>query len=152
MAKSTFSAKIREWALKVDGAVKVIFQESAQELVSQMDDLLVEMVYAQPPSPSGYKRTGFLRASLMASKEAIPGMIKTNPGRAVPADLTDIVLVINDAELGDTIYLGYTANYASFVHYGANGRPPKPWITLAAQRWKRIVAAKATEVKKRLGL
>lgn len=150
MAKS-FAATVGAWAQKVDGALEVVFKESAQELVSQMDDLLASMVYAGPPSPN-YRRTGFLRASLMASTTAMPRLIRENPGVPVPADLGDVILVINDAELGDTIYLGYTANYAAYVHYGANGQAPRQWVTLVAQRWEAIVAAKAAEVRARLGL
>jgi hypothetical protein len=40
----------------------------------------------------------------------------------------------------------------AFVHYGAQGRAPRPWVTMIAQRWEMIVAEKAAEVKSRLGL
>lgn len=159
MAKS-FAATVGQWAVKVDGALEDVFKESAQELVSQMDSLLESMVYgtrsggSETPLPqrSGYKRTGFLRASLMASKEAMPRLVRENPGHPVPPDLQPVILVINSADLGDTIYLGYTANYAAYVHYGAKGAAPRPWVTLIAQRWEEIVAAKAKEVKQRLKL
>lgn len=42
----------------------------------------------------------------MASTTAMPTLIRANPGVSVPADLSDILLVINSADLGDTIYLG----------------------------------------------
>ncbi|MCH6203848.1 HK97 gp10 family phage protein [Brucella ciceri] len=150
MAKS-FAATVGQWAVKVDGALEVVFKESAQELVSQMDKLLSDMVYDRPSSEN-YRRTGFLRASLMASREAMPRLYRDNPGRSVPPDLQPVILVINSADLGDTIYLGYTANYAAYVHYGAKGAAPRPWVTLIAQRWEEIVAAKAKEVKQRLKL
>ncbi|WP_432475244.1 HK97 gp10 family phage protein [Brucella anthropi] len=150
MAKS-FAATIGQWAVKVDGALEVVFKESAQELVSQMDKLLADMVYDQPSSEN-YRRTGFLRASLMASREAMPRLYRDNPGASVPPDLQQVILVINSADIGDTIYLGYTANYAAYVHYGAKGAAPRPWVTLIAQRWEEIVAAKAKEVKQRLKL
>lgn len=41
----------------------------------------------------------------------------------MPADLGDILLGINSADLGDTIYLGYTANYAEFMHFGHRVEP-----------------------------
>lgn len=150
MAKS-FAATVGQWAVKVDGALEVVFKESAQELVSQMDKLLADMVYDQPSSEN-YRRTGFLRASLMASREAMPRLYRDNPGASVPPDLQPVILVINSADLGDTIYLGYTANYAAYVHYGAKGAAPRPWVTLIAQRWEEIVAAKAKEVKQGLKL
>lgn len=147
----TFAAQIGAWAQRVEGALEVVFKESAQELTEQLDALLVQMVYNGPPSPN-YNRTGFLRASLQASTSAMPQLVRDNPGAAVPADLGDVVLVIAGADLGDTLYLGYTASYAAYVHYGANGAAPRPWVTLVAQRWNEIVAAKAAEVKARLGL
>jgi hypothetical protein len=147
-------------AEKVDGALGVVFRESAQELVSQMDGLLEGMVYGTRvggvetplPQSEGYKRTGFLRASLVASTTAMPTLSRDNPGVSVPPDLGPVVLVINGADLGDVLYLGYTARYASFVHFGAQGRTPRPWVTMVAQRWEMIVAEKAGEVKRRLGL
>lgn len=138
MAQS-FAATVGAWCEKVPNALEMVFKESAQELVSQLNDLV-------PVD------TGFMRASLMASTSAMPQLTRANPGVAVPSDLGDILLVINGAELGDTIYLGYTANYAAYVHYGARGRPPRPWVTMVAQRWVMIVEAKAAEVKQRLGL
>ncbi|WP_260854987.1 hypothetical protein [Mesorhizobium amorphae] len=82
----------------------------------------------------------------------MPQITRANPGATVPGDLGEIMLVIAGADLGDTIYLGYTANYAAYVHYGARGNAPRPWVTMVAQRWTAIVAAKAAEVKQRLGL
>lgn len=159
MAQS-FAAQVGQWAAKAEGALEAVFKESAQELVIQMDGLLESMVYGSRvggvemplAKRGGYKRTGFLRASLMASKEAMPALTRENPGVTVPTDLDPVILVINSADLGDTLYLGYTANYSAFVHYGARGASPRPWVSLVAQRWTMIVEAKAAEVKKRMGL
>ena len=136
---ASFAATVGQWAQKVEGALEAVFKEAAQELVSQLNQLV-------PVD------TGFLRSSLMASTTAMPALTRANPGMSVPADLGDILLVINSADLGDTIYLGYTANYAAFVHFGAQGRSPRPWVTMVAQRWEMIVAEKAGEVERRLGL
>lgn len=136
---ASFAAQVGSWANKVDGALEAVFKESAQELVAQLNQLVP-------------RDTGFLAASLMASTTAMPQMTRANPGAAVPGDLGDIVLVIAGADLGDTIFLGYTANYAAHVHYGARGNAPRPWVTMVAQRWIAIVEAKAAEVKQRLGL
>lgn len=134
---STFAATVGDWAHKVPDALELVFKESAQELVGHLNALV-------PVA------TGFLRASLMASTTAMP-LIRQTDGQ-VPGDLGEIVLVIAGADLGDTLYLGYTASYAAFVHYGANGRPGRPWVDMVAQRWLSIVAAKSAEVKSRLGL
>lgn len=135
-----FEATIADWARKVQGAELLIFQESAQELVSQLTALV----------PID---TGFLRSSLRASTTAMPVMSLDNPGAgAFSLDAGEITLVIAGADIGDTIYLGYTAAYGAYVHWGANGRPGRPWVAMAAQRWQSIVAAKAGEVRSRLGL
>lgn len=135
----SFSATVGEWATKVDGAIEVVFKESCQELVAQLNALVP-------------RDTGFLAASLRASTTAMPVLSLANPGGTFTADAGEIILVINGADLGDTIYLGYTANYGAFVHYGANGRPGRPWVDMVSQRWASIVAAKSAEVKSRLGL
>lgn len=135
MAQS-FAATVGAWAEKVPQAIEIVFKEAAQELVEQLGQLVP-------------RDTGFLRSSLMASTTAMPTL---NRPKGVPSDLGDVMLVIAGADIGDTLYLGYTANYAAFVHYGAQGRQPRPWVTMVAQRWEMIVADKAREVKARLGL
>lgn len=137
---STFEAQVAEWARKVEGAVDVIFKEACQELVSELNTLV-------PVD------TGFLRSSLMASSTAMPVLNHANPGQgAFVPDVGTIELVIAGAEAGDTIYLGYTANYGAHVHYGANGRPGRPWVSMVAQRWPQIVATVSARVRSRLGL
>jgi len=135
----TFTAEIEDWARKVLGAEEAIFKEAAQELVSELNSLV-------PVD------TGFLRASLQASTSAMPVLSRDNPGGTFAPDMGEIVLVIAGADLGDTIYLGYTARYGPHVHYGANGRPGRPWVTMVAQRWPQIVEAVGARVKARLGL
>lgn len=135
---TTFQAVVGGWAQDVLGAVETIFKESCQELVTQLNALV-------PVD------TGFLRNSLRASTTAMPVLSLANNGQVnIPAG--EIMLVIAGADIGDTIYLGYTANYGAFVHYGANGQPGRPWVDMVAQRWASIVAAKSAEVKSRLGL
>ncbi len=135
----TFAATVGDWAHSVEGALEVIFKESAQELVTQLN-VLVPI------------DTGFLRASLRASTASMPVLSLDNPGGAHSIDVGQIELVIMGADIGDTVYLGYTAKYGAHVHYGANGRPGRPWVDMVAQRWASIVAAKSAEVKSRLGL
>lgn len=149
---TSFSATVGKWADGAKNALEEIFKDSAQELVRQLDDQLVSMVYDQPPAPSGYKRTGFLRSSLMASRDAMPLLNRENPGHPVVPDFGEVVLVIQGAELGDVVFLGVTAAYGGHVHFGANGRPPRQWVTLVAQRWPGIVAKEAARVRQKYGL
>lgn len=136
---TSFAAAVGGWAHAVEGALEVIFKESVQELVTQLN-VLVPI------------DTGFLRASLRASTASMPVLSLDNPGGSHSIDVGQIELVIMGADIGDTIYLGYTAKYGAHVHYGANGRSGRPWVDMVAQRWASIVAAKSAEVKSRLGL
>lgn len=136
---ATFSATIGDWAKRVQGAEEAVFREATQELVSELNSLV-------PVD------TGFLRASLRASTSAMPVMSLDNPGGTHTIDAGSVELVIAGSDIGDTIYLGYTARYGAHVHYGAKGRPGRPWVMMAAQRWPQIVASKAAEVRSRLGL
>lgn len=78
---------------------------SAQDLVKEMQAELDRLVYEAPPAPSGYVRTGFLRASLVASTEAMPQLVRDNPGAPVSADeMAGIILVINGWDGGGTLY------------------------------------------------
>lgn len=147
----TFTAQIEGWTRRVKEAEEAVFKESAQELVEQLNQQLESMIYETPESPN-YKRTKFLQASLMASTSDMPRLSIENPGSPVTPDFGQIELVINNAELGETIYLGYTAAYGAYVHYGTSTMAPRQWVTLVAQRWQQIVKSKAAEVKARFGL
>lgn len=106
---TSFAATVGDWTHRVEGALEIVFKESAQEVVIQLNALV--------PVDAG-----FLRASLRASTSAMPVLSLDNPGGTFIADAGESVLVIAGADLGDTIYLGYTAKYGAHVHYGANGR------------------------------
>ena len=141
---SSFAAAVGDWAAAIEGAIEAIFRESVQDLVSELTALVPVDV-------------GILRASLVASTAAMPELNRPhpNPGGAknsIQFDRGPIELVILGTDVGDTIYLGYTANYGAYVHYGSNGRPGRPWVDMVAQRWPQIVAARAAEVKARLGI
>jgi hypothetical protein len=147
----SFTAQIEAWALKVEGAIEAVFHESVQELVEQADELLKDMVYDQPPASSGYKRTGFLRSSVVVSTSSMP-LANRPQGAPDTGYMAEIEVQIAGAELGTTLFIGWTANYSGYVHFGANGTPPRPWVSMVAQRWTAIVEGKAAELRQRLGL
>lgn len=150
MAQS-FSAQIEAWTRKVDGAIEAIFKESVQELVEQADQILTQMVYEAPPASSGYKRTGFLRSSVKVSTASMP-LANRPQGTPDGGYMAEIEVQIAGASVGETLFIGWTANYSGFVHWGANGNPPRPWVSMVAQRWSAIVDMKTAELKGRLGL
>jgi hypothetical protein len=136
----------------VPEAIEAVLKGSAQDLMREMQEELDRLVYQQPVSPSGYKRTGFLKASLVASTSAMPRLERENPGEAAKWDESPVVLVINGWDGGGSIYFGYTAQYGAMVAFGANGAVPKPWIQLTVQRWEAIVQKRAAAVKAAFGL
>lgn len=147
----TFTAQIEGWVRRVKEAEEAVFRESSQDMMEELNQQLESMIYETPESPN-YKRTKFLQASLMASTSEMPKLIEDNPGEPVTPDFGPIELVINNADLGETIYLGYTAKYGAYVHYGTSTMAPRQWVTLVAQRWQQIVKARAVKVKARFGL
>ena len=147
MATLSFSAAVAQWADKVEGAVEAIFKEATQEVVEEMQ---------RPVGQGGRMRvdTGFLRASLLASSASMPAISAAKPveGGTYTPDFGQIEAVIAGADIGDTLYFGYTASYAGYREYGANGQPADGFVRLAAQNWPIIVDRKAAELKARLGL
>ncbi|WP_062233206.1 hypothetical protein [Aureimonas sp. N4] len=151
MTTTSFSASVGAWAQKVEGAVEAVFKQSVQELVREVQKTRNE---------GGRMRvdTGFLRASLLASTSMMP---RINPAakpakdagpNSVPYNFGTIEAVIAGSELGQTIYLGYTASYAGYREYGVNDQPGDAFVRTAAQRWSSIVEAEAAKAKARFGL
>ncbi len=62
-----------------------------------------------------------------------------------------IALVIAGASLGQTIYFGYTANYAAAREYGARGQELDAFVRSAAQKWPQIVNQVSKEAFSRSG-
>ena len=134
---TTFSAKVDDWASKSEARVDAVRRESVQRLVA----------IAQTPVAKGGNMpvdTGFLRSSLMASTATMPRV-----GEGAQGSESQITLAIANWDAGQPLYLGYTANYAAHVHWGTRGRAARLWVTLAAQRWKQIVAEVARELRSR---
>lgn len=93
-------------------------------------------------------RTGNLRRSLLASTTAMPAM--GGPGELYRGSTPG--LVIAQAKLTDTIYLGFQANYARRMNYGFVGADSLGrsyhnqgfhFIEAAALKWPEFVASRA---------
>ena len=127
---TTFAAQVRFWTDMTQRRAEAIFRQSAQDVLAE----------AQRPVGDGGNMpvdTGFLRRSL--TTEIVGG------ARQQGAD--GYVFVITGAELGDVIEARWTASYAKYVHDGARGRAGRPWITLAAMSWERIVRENAARAE-----
>lgn len=119
--------------------MEAVVRQSVQEVVD----------IAQKPVAKGGKMrvdTGFLRASGQMSLSGMPtGPTRpaddATPGQYQP-DETSVVLTLGKYELGDTIYFGWTANYAKYreVYDG--------FLISAVQNWPAIVAKNVKAVQK----
>lgn len=139
---NTFTAQVSDWVLQTKARMEAVFKESTQRTVELM----------QTPVAKGGNMpvdTGFLRNSLMGGLNAPKDGRGDNPGVPVSYNDADIVLTIANAELGDTIFMTYSANYARHVEYGANGRAGRGFVRLATQRWQSTVSQVALEAQQR---
>jgi hypothetical protein len=75
------------------------------------------------------------------------------PGReprsgAIYSDPTDVaVVVIADAKLSDTIFVGWTANYVQYLEWGHSSQAPAGFVGISAEEWPAIVAEVTDELK-----
>ncbi len=128
MAKS-FTADIARFGEKAIAKAELIFKQSAQTVYEN----------AQRPVARGGSMpvdTGFLRNSLVAGLN----------GSTSLAGPDAYVLAVAGANLDDSIFAGWTANYARFVEYGSSRRPGRFFALKAAQQWQAIVAENAARV------
>jgi len=123
----SFSAAVSDFALKAEKRTVGVFRESSRIAAAEM---------MKPKSEGGHMPvlTGRLRRSLMASTAGMPGVEWR--AKDFPANEAQISEVINNAEIGQTIYLGFRAPYAQIAEYDeGNG-----FVRLTAQHWQQIVA------------
>lgn len=139
MMANNFSDQVTEWVRKSDARMTAAFRESIQDLVEE----------AQEPRGSGGNmpiRTGFLRSTGDAALNKLPvGETEAPEGvESFTWDASAALLVINQAKLGDTVYFGWSANYAIYMEdrYG--------FVRLAAQNWPQIVNRAARRLEQRV--
>ena len=141
MAK-TFHAQVSEHVANYERRMLATFRGSTQDLAEEV---------TRPVAKGGRMRvkTGFMRASLMASTSAMPYI---DAGARPPStagdnsfDLNDseIILTIAGAQLGQTIFLGFTASYAGYRE------ALDAFVATAAQRWPDIVRVNAAKAMAR---
>lgn len=137
-----WSANLNKWATQSQKRIDAIFKESAQRVISVM----------QQRVPVD---TGFCRASLVTSLTEMPKLLPDNvpPKDAAPGSFdadsfrvdTDIARMPSDG----TLYVGYTAAYAQALEYGHSDKAPSGFVRLAAQQWPQIVKEVTAEAMKR---
>lgn len=144
-----FSEKVRRFAETAPRIFEFVWHASMRDLVEEM----------QIPRRSGGNMpvwTQFLRASLMASTSHMPPMIKGHRPASLsahyPYNPGPLHAVIESAKLGQTVYFGYTADYAAYQEYGTRHFAGRRFRTLAAQQWPTIVARNASLARQMFGM
>lgn len=126
----TFTAQIRAFTDKTKEKLETVVKQSAQEVFS----------IAQTPKAQGGRMpvdTGFLRNSLISQLN----------GSTVSGGSDAYTMAVAGAELGDTIFAGWTADYAKHMEYGTSKTPGNFYMLSAAQQWQAIVAKNAELVR-----
>jgi hypothetical protein len=139
-----FSATVDAWCLKSQKRMLAIFRGSAQRTVS----------IAQTGVPHIPVDLGFARASVRASTESMPAIdpgFVNKTGQTFAYDPGEIVLVIAGAELGQTIYIGWTAAYVGELERGHSKQAPSGFVRLAAMQWQQTVNGVVADAKARVG-
>lgn len=135
-----FSSAIDDWVKATDQRMTAVFRESTQRTVSR----------AQERIPVD---TGFARASVRASTEEMPqietGFVNKTK-TPIPYDGAEITVVIAGAQLGQTIYIGWTASYVGELENGHSKQAPSGFVGLAALEWPQIVNQVTAEAKARV--
>lgn len=131
MAKS-FASQVGEFVAKSDARMTAVFQKSVQDLVEE----------AQTDYRSGGnipRDTGFLISTGNAAINRLPtGESKKPPGiEKFNWDADASLVVINNAQLGETVYFGWSAEYAQYMESRFG------FMRLAIQNWQQIVRKNA---------
>ncbi|MGB6080219.1 MAG: HK97 gp10 family phage protein [Xanthobacteraceae bacterium] len=137
-----FAASVDSFVRETEQRMLAVFRESTQRTAS----------IANNGVPVD---TGFARASIRASTESMPQInpnAKGKEGAAYPADFGNVTLTIAGAELGQTIYVGWTAAYMLPLEFGHSKQAPSGFVRLAAAQWQHTVDQVTAELRARSGV
>lgn len=115
----TFSAQVDKWISDSEEKMEAVFKTAVQFTI---DDALDR-------TPVD---TGFLKSSMTVSLSGFTPLRE----KGFSLNNSSYEMIIAGADLGDTIYANYVANYAQHVENGASGRAGRHMVKLAAQNWQ----------------
>lgn len=147
----TFSGTISEWAAQERDRMEAIFHLSAQTAYTELRTTVNQG--GRLPID-----TGNLRRSFMASTAPIPS--RGDDQTVFPDHGPESEMVIANAPLGSTIYIGSQAVYAARMNYGFVGTDSLGrvynqtgfgFLDAVQQRWPEIVKEADAKVRGRAG-
>lgn len=137
---TNFTSTVNDWVRQTEQRLTAVFRESAQTVILDMQ--------ARTPVD-----TGFAAASVLVSTSAMPSIDPNKTGAEggkYAPDVQEISLAIAGAEIGQTIFAGYTASYAGGLEYGHSKQAPNGMVRLAAQNWPAIVERVSAQAQARV--
>jgi len=140
-----FTATVESWAARSELALGAIRNESVKRVIQK----------AQLSDDKGGRMrvdTGFLRSSGQLSLNGMPtgpirpseDAVKNDP--RYDFDVSPVVLILAGASLDNTLFFGWTANYAKYREWHDG------FLRLAVQQWPTIVNSVTAELKRRYKL
>ena len=129
---TSFTAEVTARVNAYQKRMEATFRGSAQDLAEEV---------TRPVAKGGHMRvkTGFLRSSMLASTTAMPTIRQGNrpsssaPDNSFSPNEGQITITIANAKLSQTIFFGFTADYAAIREYYDG------FVRLPAQNWQSIV-------------
>ncbi|NHK29191.1 HK97 gp10 family phage protein [Parvularcula flava] len=141
MAQS-FTAQIDEWVKETRLRAETVTKVAADKVFAGV---------TTPVAQGGRMRvdTGFLRSSFEVTLNVPVDAVRYKPEDVdrFTFDPGEITLSLAGFELGDTIYGVFTANYARYREYGANGQPPDAFVRTEVLQWQDYVNEAVREVR-----
>lgn len=136
---------VKKFSEQVDDIISTN-QKRLLALVRQSNQEIVDQ--AQLPTAKGGRMrvdTGFLRASGQMSLTGLPtGPVRGEPDETHEFDQTTVLSVLSKFKLGQTIFFGWTANYAKYRETYDG------FLSAAVQNWPAIVDDVVRQIKARI--
>jgi len=138
-----FQNAVLAWQDKAMKHANLVLKYAVQELIE-------DIVKTIPEGGRMRVDTGFLRASLRAQLEVPIMQVITKPDGeegSYPLDVAEVTLTINRMQIGQTLHVGFTANYARYREFGANGQPPDAFVRTHTAAWQNYISRAAARVR-----
>ena len=134
---NSFKAQVDDFIKDSNARALAVFQAAAQDVIQ--DAQIIDDKGGNMPLD-----TSFLVNSGQASIDVLPIGPDVRPKNYVQQDWnpSETVTTINRVKLGDTLYFGWTANYARYMENRFK------FMRSAAQLWPEHVSKRAAEFKK----
>jgi hypothetical protein len=133
----SFSRQVRRFTGNYRRRANAVFKQSVQDVAQHA---------SVPVAQGGRMRvdTGFLRNSIRGAVGTLPSGPSERGGASNSGALEDVTLVIAGADIGETIYVGWTANYARPREYRDG------FLAAAAQKWPEFVDKNAARARREI--